>query len=141
MDTLFLRTNEWDLTLDSAGNIAMAGNPYSVAQDAASACRTAVGDLIYAPEEGIPYFTQILGQLPPLNDIRSMYIAAAMAVPGVAAAQVFFSSFANRQLSGQLQVTVPTVAVATTRGQRPDQNIAMLGSDNTIFVLGLSTLG
>jgi hypothetical protein len=104
MDTLFL-TNAWDLTLDSSRNIAMAGNPYSLAQDAASACRTATGDLRFAPTEGIPYFAQILGQLPPLNDIRSMYVAAAMQVPDVVAAQVFFSSFNNRTLSGQLQVT------------------------------------
>jgi hypothetical protein len=104
MDTLFL-SNAWDLALDSSGNIAMASNPYSLAQDAASACRTAVGDLIYAPADGIPYFTQVLGQLPPLNDIRSMYVAAAMQVPDVVAAQVFFSSFNNRTLSGQLQVT------------------------------------
>jgi hypothetical protein len=104
MDTLFL-SNDWDLTLDSSGNIAMASNPYSLAQDAASACRTFVGDLIYAPTEGIPYFAQILGQLPPLNDIRTLYVAAAKRVPDVVAAQVFFSSFNNRTLSGQLQVT------------------------------------
>jgi hypothetical protein len=104
MDTIFLSTNAWDLTLDSSRNIAMAGNPYSLAQDATSACRTAVGEMIYAPTEGIPYLTQVLGQLPPLNDLRAMYVAAAMAVPDVVAAQVFFSSFNNRTLSGQLQV-------------------------------------
>ena len=104
MDTLFL-SNAWDLALNSAGNIAMASNPYSLAQDAASSCRTAVGDLRFAPTEGIPYFTQVLGQLPPLNDIRSMYVAAALRVPDVVEARVFFSSFTNRTLSGQLQVT------------------------------------
>lgn len=105
MNTLFLSTNAWDLTLDSAGNIAMASAPYSLAQDAASAIKTFVGDLYFAPTEGIPYLTQILGQLPPLSDIRTLYVAAAMQVPGVIAAQVFFSSFNNRTLSGQLQVT------------------------------------
>jgi hypothetical protein len=113
MDTLFL-SNEWDLTLDSAGNIAMAGTPYSLAQDAASAIKTFTGDLIYAPTEGIPYFAQILGQLPPLNDIRALYVAAAMQVPGVVAAQVFFSSFNNRVLSGQLQVTDRVGAITAT---------------------------
>lgn len=113
MDTLFL-SNEWDLALDSNGNIAMAGNPYSLAQDAASACRTFIGDLKYAPTEGIPYFTQILGQLPPLNDIRSLYVAAALQVPDVVAAQVFFSSFNNRTLSGQLQVTDRVGAITAT---------------------------
>ena len=114
MNTLFLSTNEWDLALDSSGNIAMATEPYALAQDAASACRTFVADLIYAPTEGIPYFTQVLGQLPPLNDIRAMYVAAAMQVPGVVGAQVFFSSFTNRTLSGQLQVTNRAGAITAT---------------------------
>jgi hypothetical protein len=104
MDMLYL-TPDWDLTLDSSRNIALCTNPFSLALAASCACRTAVGDLIYAPDDGIPYFTQALGQLPPLNDIRSMYVAAAMQVPDVVAAQVFFSSFNNRTLSGQLQVT------------------------------------
>ena len=113
MDTLFL-SNAWDLALDSAGNIAMASNPYSLAQDAASACKTVVGDLIYAPTDGIPYFAQILGQLPPLNDIRSLYVAAAMQVPDVVEARVFFSSFNNRTLSGQLQVADRTGVITAT---------------------------
>ena len=114
MNTLFLSTNEWDITLDSAGNIAMATEPYSLAQDAASAIQTFTGDLFYAPTEGIPYFTQILGQLPPLNDIRSLYVAAAMQVPDVVAAQVFFSSFTNRVLAGQLQVTNEAGVITAT---------------------------
>lgn len=114
MDTLFLSTNAWDLTLDSSHNIAVASNPYSLAQDSASQLRTPIGDMIYAPADGIPYFTQMLGQLPPLNDIRSLYIAAAMAVPGVVAAQVFFASFNNRTLSGQLQVTDKAGVITAT---------------------------
>ena len=39
MKTLLLRPDTWDLTLDSAGNIAVAENPYALAQDAASAIK------------------------------------------------------------------------------------------------------
>jgi hypothetical protein len=105
MNTLFLMPAQWDLALDSSGNIAVAGEPYSLAQDSASAIKTFTGDLFYAPTQGIPYLGSILGQLPPLSDIRAQYVAAALTVPGVVAAQVFFSSFTNRVLAGQLQVT------------------------------------
>jgi hypothetical protein len=44
VNTLLLDVSSWDLCLDAAGNIAMASNPYSIAQDAASAIRTFAGD-------------------------------------------------------------------------------------------------
>jgi len=39
MKTMLLNPQTWDLTLDVDGNIALASNPYSVAQDIASAIR------------------------------------------------------------------------------------------------------
>ena len=43
MNTLLLDTLRWDLCLDVHGNIAVASDPYSVAQDVASAIRTFSG--------------------------------------------------------------------------------------------------
>jgi len=96
---------EYDLTLDSSGNIAMATIPYSYAQDAASAIRTFLGECYYNTALGVPYFQQILGKRPPIELMRAQFIAAAMTVPGVVAAQVFFSDFVDRKVSGQVQVT------------------------------------
>lgn len=36
MKTLLLDQKSWDLTLDAAGNIAVAAEPYAIAQDVAS---------------------------------------------------------------------------------------------------------
>lgn len=105
MNTILLDANTWDLVLDANMNIAMATEPYSIAQDAASAITEFVGDNYYNPSQGIPYFSNILGQLPALNYVKQQYIAAAMTVPGVVSAQVFFLSYTNRVLTGQLQVT------------------------------------
>ncbi len=105
MNTLFLNTSAWDLVLDASGNIAMAANPYALAQDAASAIRTFQGEIYYNTEIGIPYPEQILGQSPPLGLMRAQFVAAALTVPEVVGAEVFFTSTANRTVEGQVQVT------------------------------------
>ena len=105
LDTLLLDIVTWDLCLDSNGNIAVATPPYSTTQDVATACRVFEGDLYYDTTQGIPYFQIILGKLPPLMLVKTLYIDAAEAVPGVASAQCFFSGFTNRGLTGQIQVT------------------------------------
>ena len=51
------------------------------------------------------YWSLVLGKLPSVALVRQMMIAAAMTVPGVASAQVFFTGFSNRKLSGQVQIT------------------------------------
>ena len=105
MDTLYIDPVNNDLALDAYGNIALATEPYSLASDAACAIRTFAGECWYDTTLGIPYFTQILGQLPTLQYVKSQMAAAAETVPGVASAQVFITSFANRKISGQVQVT------------------------------------
>ncbi len=85
----------------------MASEPYALAQDAASAIRTFVGEEWYDTTEGVPYFQEILGYLPPLSLIKSLFITEAMKTPGVASVQCYFASFdsKSRTLSGQVQVT------------------------------------
>ena len=65
-NTLLLDTVAWDLVLDSFGNIALASPPYALAQDVASAIRTFLGEVYYDASLGVPYFQDILGQLPPM---------------------------------------------------------------------------
>ena len=103
--TLLLDTVAWDLVLDVNGNIAVASAPYSLAQDAASSIRTFLGEEYYDTTAGIPYFTEVLGQFPPLPLLKSLFVAAAKEVPDVASAVCFISGIADRTLSGQVQVT------------------------------------
>jgi hypothetical protein len=86
MDTLLLSVPAWDLMLDVSGNIALATGAYAQAQDAASAIRLFKGELYYDVSQGIPYWTEILGFLPPLSLISAKFIAAAKTVPGVVSA-------------------------------------------------------
>lgn len=118
MDTLLLDTVAWDLTLDSQGNMAVASNPYSLSQDAASAVRLFAGEQYYNTTQGTPYFGATLGQLPPLSLIKAAQSSAALTVPEVATANAFVSNvdFTTRTLTGQVQVT-PTPAAQAAIAQ------------------------
>lgn len=106
MQTLLLDRQQWDLTIDAQGNIAVASDPYSQVQDTASACRLFVNDAYYRPADGIPYFEQVLGHFQPIQVVKSFLVRAATSVPGVTGATAILSSVRNRQLSGQVQIVV-----------------------------------
>jgi len=103
-NTLLLDQTAWDLVLDANGNIALAGAPYSIAQDVASAARTFLGECWYDTSLGLPYWQDILGKMPPLNYISQQMQTEAFTVPDVAQVQVNFTQFSNRTLAGQIQV-------------------------------------
>ncbi len=110
MNTLLLATDTWDLVLDANGNIAMAAEPYSIAQDVASAVKLFAGELWYDTTQGIPYFQNILGQRPPQQYVKSQIEKAALTVPDVVTARCLFASFQGGVLSGQVQVIDTTGA-------------------------------
>ncbi len=112
--TLLLDTVKWDLALDISGNIAVATEPYSQAQDAASAIRTVEGEVYYDTTQGIPYFEEILGYTPPVSLIKTYVTAAALTVPGVVAAQCFITDWSNRKVSGQVQIKNSSGVITAT---------------------------
>lgn len=105
MKTLLLNPQSWDLTLDASGNIAVAAEPYAIAQDVASACRLFIGELWFDTTQGVPYFQKILGLLPPVTLVKSLLEKAALTVPGVFGAVCVITTFTNREITGQIQVT------------------------------------
>ena len=104
MNTLLLDPVYWDLLIDASGNIAVASDPYSQAQDAASAIKTFQGECYYDTGLGVPYWKNILGQAPPLSLVKAEVNAQALTVPGVATSVTFIQSFVNRKLTGQVQL-------------------------------------
>jgi hypothetical protein len=113
--TLLLSRDTWDLVLDAAGNIAVATEPYALAQDAASAIRLFLGEARYDTAQGVPYFEQVLGKYPSAEFMRSAFAAAALSVPGVASDTVYFDGLTHRTLTGQVQIT-DTNGVITAAG-------------------------
>jgi len=110
MNTLLLDRTAWDLCLDANGDIAMASNPYAIAQDVASAIRLFAGELWYDTTQGVPYWQQILGQFPPLALLKQAIANAALTVPEVVQARCLIASFSGRTITGQVQVIDTTGA-------------------------------
>lgn len=104
MQTLLLDGLAWDLVLNTAGDIAVASDPYALAQDAASAIRLFRGELWYDTAKGVPYFSDVLGKAPPITLMKGLFVSAAMSVPGVLSAECFISSISSRGATGQVQV-------------------------------------
>lgn len=105
MNTLLLDRTAWDLVKDAQGNIAMASNPYALAQDVASAVKLFKGECWYDTTKGIPYWQQILGKWPPLAVIRAYVESAALTVPGIVKAQCKIVQTADRTITGQVEIT------------------------------------
>jgi hypothetical protein len=104
VNTLLLDVALWDLTVDLNGDIAMASNPYSLAQDAASAIRTFNGEVYYNTTLGVQYFGPILGQRPPLSLMKADFVNAALTVPEVTSAVAYLAAVEDRVATGQVQI-------------------------------------
>lgn len=102
--TLLLDTVAWDMVLDANGNIAVATEPYSLAQDAASAIKTFLGECYWDTTIGLPYLTSILGKNPSVPLLKQQFVNAALSVPDVASAACFIVALSSRVISGQIQV-------------------------------------
>jgi hypothetical protein len=112
---LFLDPAIWDITLDQANNIAVAPEPYALAQDAASAIQTYLGEVYWNTAIGVPYLQQVFGYAPPTALVKQYLVQAALAAsPDIATAQVFLSALdpATRVLSGQVQIVSTTAATS-----------------------------
>jgi len=105
LKTLLLDQATWDLTKDASGNIAVAANPYAIAQNVACACRLFLGELWYDTTQGVPYLQQILGLRPPPEFVKAQLTKASLSVPEVVQVQVFLTSFDDRELGGQIHIT------------------------------------
>ena len=105
--TLLLDVGLWDLTLDAFGNIAVAAAPYALAQDAASACRTVLGEVYYDTSLGVDYFGKLFGYTPPTTVFQEQFVAQTLTVPGIVAATCNIETYSaeTREVTGQVVFT------------------------------------
>ena len=102
-DTFLLNPETWDLLIDSSGSIAVASDPWSIAQDVASALRTFDGECWYNTDKGVPYFEEILGHFPPMSLVRKRLEDEAETVSGVVSARAIITGLVNRELTGSIE--------------------------------------
>lgn len=108
-NTLLLDVEAWDLSLDAAGNIALASGPYAVAQDVASACRTWQGELWYDTTLGVN-FESLLWNMPGASVVQQAFNQQALTVSSVATATTSITAFSLGMgaLTGQIAFTTST---------------------------------
>lgn len=101
-----LLTDQWDITLDDTGSMAITANPYAVAQDVACACSTFLGEAWYDTTLGIPYYERILGHWPGTQLINTKMTTEAKKLPYVQAAFCTTTvGKADRLASGVMTIT------------------------------------
>ena len=104
-NTILLNPVTWDMLVDAQGNIAMASEPYSLAQDVASAIKTFLGEAYYNTNLGVPYFQNILGYTESASYLATQFEAAALSVPDIVSAQLTSLALTDRSLTGTLKFT------------------------------------
>ena len=119
MISWFLNPKKWDTCVDAAGNVAVCSEPYRIAQDVATACRTFVqapnggpGDIWWNQSAGVPN-AAILSENVSLAYVAAVYQTMALTVPGCTSAlAILVQPGPSRKLTGQIQVNgTMTVAV------------------------------
>lgn len=105
--TLLLDQVLWDLVLDAQGNIAAASEPYSLAQDAASAIRTFLGECWWDTTVGVDY-SNVLGFATNLKLLKARLEDAALTVPDVTSAEAIITGLTARVVTGIVKVKSAT---------------------------------
>lgn len=112
--TLLLDTDSWDITLDDKGNLATVENPYSCAQDVATACSVFLGENIYDSTIGVPYTDKILGFNPGTGAVQSWMEEQALRLDYISqASATIINDSATRACTGVI-VVVDTNGTSST---------------------------
>lgn len=92
--------NTWDLELGVSGDLDPTSTMAEyVAQTVANEWRLFKNDAYYFPQEGIPYFENVLGQRPPQALVEAYLITAARSVYGVDEVEIVDYVFDKRLIS------------------------------------------
>ena len=103
-----LLDQQWDLTLDKSGRIAVAEGAYATAQNVANECRLFTQDAYFEPDRGIPYYLIALGRKLSPSVLRARLRDAAYLVEDVEdVTDVVLESLdtETRRVTGEIQFT------------------------------------
>lgn len=103
-----LLDQQWDLTLDKSGRIAVAEGAYATAQNVANECRLFTNDAYFETDRGIPYYLIALGKKLSPSVLRARLRDAAYLVEDVEdVTDVVLESLdtETRRVTGEIQFT------------------------------------
>lgn len=99
--TLFLRNENWDLTVDDFGNIATKESNDQLAQDVASSVRVFLGEMPFDVNRGVSYNTPDEIRFTLKDDIKHQ----ALLINGIEEAVVSFEKIEDRNANVIIYVT------------------------------------
>lgn len=98
--------DDWDLTLDGQGFVAINTGAQAVAQDAASASMTFLNEVYYDSTLGIPYDTKVFGRPASLTYLSAKMKTEVKKLAVVDDAECTLSlNRATRKVSGNMLIT------------------------------------
>lgn len=109
-----LKTDVWDIYLDSNGDMFLGDNDSSIAQDVASSVRTFEGECWYNNTLGMPYFQSIFGQNPPSSFVIDNIKTQAFTIDGVNSINVLGVGLQDRDLKGVIVINAPQSPITVT---------------------------
>ena len=98
--------DDWDLHVTPSGDLPVAFDAYSIAQNVANAFLLFTKDAWYFPEKGIAHFLIELKKEPMLNVLKSRLRKAALNVKGVKDCEISLLNLEGRDLSGMATLTL-----------------------------------
>lgn len=111
--TLPLKTT-WDIYLNAAGDLFLADQDSSIAQDVASSVKTFEGECWYNNTLGMPYFQAIFGRAPPNSFVVDNIKKQAFTIDDVVSVNVQGIGLKNRNVSGVIVINAPTNPITVT---------------------------
>lgn len=114
MLSLPLKTDAWDIYLNSNGDMFLADNDSSIAQDVASSVRTFSGECWYNTTLGMPYFESIFGKNPPQSFVVDNIKTQAFTIVEVNSVNVLGVGLVDRTLKGVIVLNAPSAPITVS---------------------------
>lgn len=106
MSSLLLN-DDWDISLDSNGDLRTATDNYAIAQNAACRCRAFTNDMYFNQADGVPHFLVDISQRPNASVVAAAMEKVATGTEGVSKASMSNISLStSRTLEGEIYLTL-----------------------------------
>lgn len=83
MSDLRINRTTGDIFLSDLGDLELITETEAIRQHLETSLRTFLGEIFYAPEEGMPYFQRILGKNRSISTLTTIFRRGILLVPGV----------------------------------------------------------
>lgn len=114
MSSLLLNA-DWDISLDSNGDVKTTEGNYAIAQNTACRCRAFTRDMYFNQADGVPHFLVDISKKPNLAALTAIIQETANATSGVKNSNFENIQIENRKIHGDLGLELENGEVINVR--------------------------